>query len=321
MNRKRTVVLTLPGSQHIAAGMMRELNLEPSRFSKFDLTPFTGGELYMRVINDDPGCLRGKDVVLTASIHDHTDFFNVLLAQDLLVHKGVRRLFIAMPYLAYCTQEREVHPNDAVPARMIATQLAAGAGAYQGISRILLDTHTDGIQNYFPACHVPEVMQGKSILLPAIKKLGLSEGDFVVASADLGRPKWIASYANLLRARFALANKRRAGEHSETDQFVGGDFNGKDVVLYDDLTRSGRSAVQALNLYTENGATGGYLVLSHLAANNEAALQVLVDSPFKRIIVTDSHRWSQHPIVQDSSKFVVCETAPRLARRVADVFY
>ncbi len=118
----------------------------------------------------------------------------------------------------------------------------------------------------------------------------------------------------------SLANKHRQGEGSEVTGFVGGDFEGKDVIVYDDLTRSGKSAVNALKTFTDHGATGGYLVLSHLAANNQEAVQALEDSPYKRIIITDSHYWSQCETVQRSKKFIVCSVANRIAWRTVEYF-
>ncbi len=320
MNKVKTVVMSLPGSRHIAKGIMSELALPPECFKEVDFTTFRGGELYVRAIHEDKGFLWGKDVIIAASIHDHTDLIWLCALQDLVVNKQAKRLFIAMPYLAYQTQEREVHPNDAVMARVVATILCAGAGAAWNISRLIMDPHTEGAPNYFPSGLVPDVVQGRTVLTPIIRELEEDLEMLVMASADLGRPKWIENYARDLGIGFALANKHRTGEHTETTHFVGGEFMGKRVVLYDDLTRSGSSAIKALQLYVDHGASGGYLVLSHLAANSEDALRLLADSPFIKIIVTDSHRWSQHPIVTDSEKFVVVPLAERIACRIREQF-
>lgn len=312
--------MSLPGSRHLATGIMTELALPPECFKEVDYTTFTGGELYVRAIHEDKGFLRGKDVIIAASIHDHTDLVWLCALQDLVVNKQARRVFIAMPYLAYQTQEREVHPNDAVMARVVATMLCAGAGASWNISRLIMDPHTEGAPNYFPSGLVPDVVQGRTVLLPVIQSLEEDLSMLVVASADLGRPKWIENYARDLEINFALANKHRVGEHTETTHFVGGEFKGKRVVLYDDLTRSGSSAIKALQLYVDNGASGGYLVLSHLAANNEEALRLLANSGFIKIVVTDSHHFSQHPIVKQSDKFVVVPLAERIACRIREIF-
>ena len=82
---------------------------------------------------------------------------------------------------------------------------------------------------------------------------------------------------------------------------------GRNVIIYDDMTRSAGTLIQAAKAYLERGATSVTAVLSHLALNDPSVVQMLLDSPIERIITTNSHPMSQIPEVQTSDRFVVVD--------------
>ena len=115
--------------------------------------------------------------------------------------------------------------------------------------------------------------------MQAINNLSLPSGTFMFASADLGRPKWYGSSYYLSKSRFfirveAFANAygtdiafvRKSRKFTETVvENVIGEVNGKHVIIYDDMTRSGGTLMHAADAYMTRGALSVTAVISHLA--------------------------------------------------------
>ena len=96
-----------------------------------------------------------------------------------------------------------------------------------------------------------------------------------------------------------------------------GDVKGKHVIIYDDMTRSASSLIQAAEAYLERGASSVFAVLSHLALNSEAIADLLEKSPIRRIISTNSHPMSQSLKVKTSQKFIIKDVSPLFADAIS----
>ncbi len=124
-------------------------------------------------------------------------------------------------------------------------------------------------------------------------------------TADLSRVKWTKTYAKIFKTRFALIDKDRDFEDTHVDMVIG-DIRGMNVIIYDDMIRSGKSLVDAANAYLEKGATAVYAVASHLALTGMDAIVRLNCSRIQKIITTNSHPMCRdEAVVRSSPKFVV----------------
>lgn len=97
-----------------------------------------------------------------------------------------------------------------------------------------------------------------------------------------------------------------------------GDVRGKTVIIYDDMTRSAGTLIQAAKKYLECGAVSVYALLSHLALNNDSIVDKLEESPIVKILATNSHPMSMCEKVQKSSKFVILDVSPVFVRTIQD---
>jgi len=129
------------------------------------------------------------------------------------------------------------------------------------------------------------------------------------ASADLGRPKRVESFATIFKTEMAFISKSRIFEKVEVTDVVG-DVKGKNVIIYDDMTRSCSTLLKATDAYLSRGATSVYAVVSHLALNNESVITLLEKSKITKIICTNTHPISNHELVRNSSKFMVMDITP-----------
>lgn len=151
----------------------------------------------------------------------------------------------------------------------------------------MFDLHSEGIQYYFEHDLYPAHVYCKQIVMDAARTIG---GDnFVMASTDAGRAKWVESLANDLGVNAAFILKRRLkGDHTEVSA-INADVSGKTVIIYDDMIRSGGSIINAAKTYKEAGAAEIFVIATHgLFVNN--GLQKMKDCGFiSKIICTDSH--------------------------------
>jgi ribose-phosphate pyrophosphokinase len=118
---------------------------------------------------------------------------------------------------------------------------------------LLLDLHAEGIPHYFEgevrAVHV----YGKPLVMEAARRL-VPSGDFVLASTDAGRAKWVESLANDLHVPAAVVLKRRLPDGSTEIASRAASVEGKDVIVYDDMIRTGGSLLHAAKAYRDAGA-------------------------------------------------------------------
>ena len=117
----------------------------------------------------------------------------------------------------------------------------------------------------------------------------------------------------MYKTGIALIDKSRDFETTKIAHVIG-DVRGKIVIIYDDMTRSAGTIIDAAKAYLDLGAIAVYVVLSHLALNDESIIAKLIAAPIVKIITTNSHPMSQHPLILGSEKFVVADVSTGFAR-------
>jgi ribose-phosphate pyrophosphokinase len=130
----------------------------------------------------------------------------------------------------------------------------------------------------------------------------------VLGACDAGRAKWVQSLARDLGVEPAFVYKRRDDSSGGTSVTgINADVKGKEVVVYDDMIRTGSSLVQAGRAYLTAGASKVHAIASHLVFPGDALEKVRATNVFASILGTDSHPGSQKLPSSD-----VVSVAPRL---------
>jgi len=277
---------------------------------------FGNSERYFRINIDDHDQLLGRNVIIVGSGSQNTDedFNEICRVGSAAAAYGARQVFYLIPNFPYATMERAVRPGEIVTAKVIARMLS---GLPQGVHAnrfFLFDLHSPGIRHYFEgtACLRHE-LNGEEILSAAFERLGLQ--NFMFASVDLGRPRLIEFFANRYRTDMALISKKRDFEKTKIEAVIG-DVRGQIVVIGDDMARSSGTLIDGAEAYLKRGAVAVYALISHLGFNSTAAIQRIIDSPIVKVIGTNSHPMSQHPLVQGSEKFIVEDVSHLFARAI-----
>ena len=295
------IILSTDASSYFAQRIAEQLPL--SEIVSITRKNFGGGERYLRFnIHDDRMAFLGRDVIIVGSTPSDSDFAEVCRIGSAVAKYGARQLIFVVPFFGYSTMERAVKPGEIVTAKVCARQLSQLPHGDLRNCFLMLDLHTAGLEHYFEGDCMRFQLYGESVLIESIEDLRLS--DFMFGSADLGRPIWVETFAKRFDTPLAFVRKSRSFETTQVENVIG-EVAGKTVIIYDDMIRSAKTLIHAANAYMENGAAEIYAVASHLALDDEAAIDRLEDSVIRLVIGTNSHPMSQHHKVANSSKFVV----------------
>jgi ribose-phosphate pyrophosphokinase len=268
---------------------------------------FPDGERYLRIESD----VWNRDVVLLGGTPTDPDWLEVYDLGCAISRAGARSLNIVMPYFGYATMERAVLPGEVVTAKTRARLISAIPTCEAGTRVFLFDLHTDGIEFYFSDSHVTHHLYGAPIVTQAIKER-MKGTPFVLGATDAGRAKWVQSLARTLRVEPAFVYKKRDGADVSVTG-INADVAGKEVVIYDDMIRTGSSLVQAARAYAQAGATKVHAIASHLVLPADSLAKIRASGALANVWGTDSHPGSQ--AVDEEARFSVASLfAKALAR-------
>jgi ribose-phosphate pyrophosphokinase len=200
---------------------------------------------------------------------------------------GARRISLVVPYFGYSTMERAVRTGEVVTAKTRARLFSAIPSASYGNSILLLDLHSEGIPHYFESGVTAIHVYGKRVLIPVMQRLGGE--DFIIGSTDSGRAKWVESLANDMEVDVALILKRRLSGTEIRVTALNAEVTGRNVVIYDDMIRSGGSLIGAAETYKAAGAAKIFAVCTHGVFTPGAFDRLQNSGLFEIIVATDSH--------------------------------
>jgi ribose-phosphate pyrophosphokinase len=250
---------------------------------------FPDGERYLRLATDP----WARDVVLLGGTPTDLDWLELYDLGCAISRAGARSLSIVMPYFGYATMERATRPGEIVTARTRARLISSIPPCEAGSRVFLFDLHTDGIEFYFGDGHVTHHLYGAPIITTAIQKV-MKDRPFVLGATDAGRAKWVQSLAVSLEVEPAFVYKKRdpvTGAIALTG--INADVRGREVMVYDDMIRTGSSLLQAGLAYQHAGASKVHAIASHLVLPGGSLEKLLSTGVFETISGTDSHPGSQ----------------------------
>jgi ribose-phosphate pyrophosphokinase len=250
---------------------------------------FPDGERYLRLATDP----WARDVVLLGGTPTDVDWLELYDLGYAISRAGARSLSIVMPYFGYSTMERATRPGEVVTAHTRARLISSIPACEAGSRIFLFDLHTDGIEYYFGDGHVTHHLYGAPLITALVKRI-MGDRPFVLGATDAGRAKWVQSLAERLGVEPAFVYKKRdpvTGAIALTG--INADVRGHEVVVYDDMIRTGSSLLQAGRAYKQAGATKVHAVASHLVLPGASLDKLLSAGVFETISGTDSHPGSQ----------------------------
>ena len=225
---------------------------------KVETQTFPDGEHYWRI--EKPEYIRGKPAVYVCGTVDDAAIFDAYNMCCNLVREGCSELHLVIPYFGYSTMERAVKPGEAVTAKNVAGLLSSIPTSPQGNHVYMMDLHSQGTQYYFEKSIHPIHLTCWNVIKKMIADCG---EDMVLASADMGRAKWIEKMGNELGVPTAYIMKKRISGSKTEIVALNAEVKDKDVVIFDDMIRSGSSIIKAAEAYKSVGARSIFVVCVH----------------------------------------------------------
>ena len=274
------LVFCIPGYDVFAHELCWQLDGQPGEVER---RQFPDGEQYQRLATD----VFDRDVVLVGGTVTDSATLGVYDLACAIAKYGARRLSLVMPYFGYSTMERAVRAGEVVTAKSRARLLSAIPPATSGNRLLLLDLHSEGIAHYFEGSLTAFHLDARTALIPALHRAG--GDDFVLGSTDAGRAKRVEALANDLGVDAAFILKRRISATETRVTAMNARVEGRTVVIYDDMIRTGGSLMNAARAYRDAGAARLIACCTHAVFPGDAWERVTASGLFEAIIATDSH--------------------------------
>jgi ribose-phosphate pyrophosphokinase len=278
----RRLLFTLASYAYLELAFAAALDADLGRIER---KTFPDGERYLRILD----AVWARDAVLLGGTPTDLDWLEVYDLACAIARGGARSLAIVMPYFGYATMERAVLPGEVVVAKTRARMLSAVPSCEGGARVFLFDLHTDGIEFYFGDGLLTRHVYGSPVVTDAVKA-AMGDRAYVLGACDAGRAKWVQSLARVLGVEPAFVYKRRdAKSGSLAVTGINADVRGQEVMIYDDMIRTGSSLVQAARAYLAAGATKVHAIASHLVLPGDAYDKLMASGALASVRGTDSH--------------------------------
>lgn len=280
MTPSKKIIFSTPDYHYLLDEVVENGDFEKG---KIEVKLFPDGERYQRILS----AVNGRDVVLIGGTISDSDTLEIYDLAYALIKYGARSIQLFFPYFGYSTMERAIKAGEVVTAKSRAVMFSSLPRTSLGNHFIFFDLHSEGIPHYFEGQALIQHIYCKSIIVEAAKEL--ADDGFVMACTDAGRAKWVESLANEMGVNAAFVFKRRvSGEKTEVTS-ISADVEGKDVVIYDDMVRTGGSLINAAKAYKNAGAKEIYTITTHGLFTNDAISKIQNSGVIKKVVTTNSH--------------------------------
>ena len=264
--------------------LKEKLLLNPT-FKRGDIVrkTFPDGEHYIRIQTP----VNQEDVVLIGGTVSDADTLEIYDLANGIVKYGAKSLTIIVPYFSYSTMERAVQEGEIVTAKTRALLFSSIPSTPFGNRIVLVDLHSEGIPHYFEGGIRPVHLYCKALIKEAASDLYVQ--DFILASTDAGRAKWVESLANDMGVEAAFIFKKRLSGDETKITGINADVRNKNVIIYDDMIRTGGSLLQAAAAYKAAGAAKLSVITTHGIFAHDSFQRLMDSQLFDAIYATDSH--------------------------------
>jgi ribose-phosphate pyrophosphokinase len=227
-----------------------------------------------------------------------------------LKRASAQQITAVIPFFSYAKGDKKDEPRVSIRARVCADAIEVA-----GANRVLtMDLHSPQIQGFFsvPVDH----LYGRHVICEHVRKLNIE--NLVVCSPDVGFAKEASDFAKLLGTPVVIGNKLRK-DHTETVEVleVIGEVAGKNIILVDDFTITGRTLISMAEVLKKKGANDIYAAVTHGVLSRGAAERI-GNSPLKKMFMTNTIETQIDPLPENIEVISVAHSFAAAIRSIHD---
>ncbi|WP_320408949.1 ribose-phosphate diphosphokinase [Candidatus Nitrosotenuis chungbukensis] len=250
-----------PASQSLAKSLARKLD---AKYIRTDVRIFPDGESKVTI----DGKPVGKTIVVQSAYPPIDSNFIQVLSLISKAKETSSQVFAVIPYLCYMRQDKEFLPGEIITSAVIAKMLKA-VGADKIVT---VDIHSELAIKYFdvPVRNVSAVPK----LALFFKKMKLK--DPLIVAPDLFWAPQAKQFAKILDAESIAINKQRSRKTGklEIKQSQKRNFEGRDIILVDDMISTGGSIVKATEYLKQQNCGRIYAACTHALLVGDAEKKI-----------------------------------------------
>jgi ribose-phosphate pyrophosphokinase len=273
--------------------------------SQYKAWKFAGGEIHFK-LKTPLIPIENPDINIQIRVNSSDDLMLLIIAIDTVKKANENaHITVFMPYMPYQQADRDFSTEECFSLKTVTNLLnTLPVNKY-----IIFDAHSDVSPALLKNCRVisNELYIAHIIRNVILKENMYDESKLVILSPDAGAYKKIFKLASniLFKGEVASANKSRSISTGNIDsvELSKQDFEGKDILIIDDICIGGRTFVELAKKLKERNVGKLYLAVSHgIFSNGFSELSKY----FEKAFTTDS-RSNSYPI---SSGLVSLGTVP-----------
>lgn len=242
-----------------------------------ELHRFPDGESLVRIPEEIP-----ERVVLVRSLDRPNDkLVELLLTSATARELGARHITLVAPYLCYMRQDMAFHAGEPVSQRIIGAFLGSLCDAL-----ITVDPHLHRIDDLSEAVPVAQAQSLTAAPLLSHFLVGNLDRPLLVGP-DEESAQWVATVAATAGLEHIVAYKQRLGDREVVVTLPSRDYQGRDIVIVDDIASTGFTLVEVANELKTAGAAHLYALVTH-ALFEQGALERIRQAGVREVWTTDS---------------------------------
>ena len=267
-------LLSFPDGQAQAEALAGTLGLKRAAVERH---AFPDGESRLRLPETLP-----RRLILYRSLHYPNDkLVELQLVTAAARAAGVEHITLVAPYLCYMRQDMAFQPGEIVSQTYIGRWLAGQIDAL-----ITVDPHLHRVHALSEAVPVEPALSLSAAGLLGAHIARQCERPLLLGP-DTESRQWLDQAARAAGAEACLAHKQRAGDREVRIALPETDFDGREVVLIDDVASTGHTLAEAAAALYACGARRVDAALTHALFAGDA-LERLRAAGVERIWSTDS---------------------------------
>ena len=268
------LLLAMPRNEHLTANLATAVGFE---LGQIETRQFPDGETYLRFETSPDG----RPIVIVCTL-DRPDgkLLSLLFAAATARELGAAKVGLIAPYLAYMRQDRRFKPGEAVTSRQVASLLS---NAFDWIATV--DPHLHRYSSLGEIYSIPtRVVHAAPLISEWIRDNVIKP---LIIGPDSESEQWVAAVADEAGAPYSVLEKVR---HADRDVKIElkdlGEWSDRRPVLVDDIISSGRTMLEAVNLFSSRGWAFPICIAVHgLFADNS---DLLLAQAGARVITSNS---------------------------------